>query len=109
MGTANETKTVRETERKYESAQPVGPELIGELAAATGGAAPPAPDRADLSATVFLEEPGAYDGGELIVEGAFGEAERRRSAPSTMLRMVPLPPLRAGRICSARTLTPSSD
>jgi PKHD-type hydroxylase len=29
--------------------------------------------RADLSATLFLEEPGAYDGGELVVEGAFGE------------------------------------
>jgi len=49
----NETKTVRETERKYESAQPVGPELIGELAAAAGGAAPSAPTRADLSATYY--------------------------------------------------------
>ena len=31
--------------------------------------------RADLSATVFLEAPDAYDGGELIVEGAFGESQ----------------------------------
>ena len=28
--------------------------------------------RADLSATLFLEDPAAYDGGELVVEGAFG-------------------------------------
>ena len=29
--------------------------------------------RADLSATVFLVDPDSYDGGELIVEGGFGE------------------------------------
>jgi len=28
--------------------------------------------RSDLSATLFLEEPGAYDGGELVIEDAFG-------------------------------------
>jgi PKHD-type hydroxylase len=28
--------------------------------------------RADLSATLFLEDPNAYDGGELVVEDAFG-------------------------------------
>jgi PKHD-type hydroxylase len=28
--------------------------------------------RSDLSATLFLEDPGAYDGGELVVEGQFG-------------------------------------
>ncbi|MCP9222811.1 Fe2+-dependent dioxygenase [Erythrobacter sp. LQ02-29] len=29
--------------------------------------------RSDLSATLFLEEPDAYDGGELVVEDLFGE------------------------------------
>lgn len=29
--------------------------------------------RSDLSATLFLADPGGYDGGELIIEGAFGE------------------------------------
>ena len=28
--------------------------------------------RADLSATLFLDDPGTYDGGELVVEDAFG-------------------------------------
>ncbi|MBS1239958.1 MAG: Fe(II)-dependent oxygenase [Proteobacteria bacterium] len=29
--------------------------------------------RSDLSMTVFLEDPTAYDGGELVIEGQFGE------------------------------------
>ena len=29
--------------------------------------------RSDLSATLFLEDPTAYDGGELVIEGQFGE------------------------------------
>ncbi|MFA5963402.1 MAG: Fe2+-dependent dioxygenase [Sphingomonas sp.] len=29
--------------------------------------------RSDLSATLFLAEPDSYDGGELVIEGAFGE------------------------------------
>ena len=29
--------------------------------------------RSDLSATLFLDDPATYDGGELVIEGAFGE------------------------------------
>src|SRR3546814_7906920 len=29
--------------------------------------------RSDLSATLFLEEPDAYDGGELVIDDQFGE------------------------------------
>ena len=53
MGTGNEPRVVRETERKYESAEPPGAELIAELAAAAGGPAPAAPTRFDLSATYY--------------------------------------------------------
>ena len=53
VGTGNASMTVRETERKYESAEPPGAELIAALAAATGGAAPAAPTRIDLSATYW--------------------------------------------------------
>ena len=48
--------TVRETERKYESAEPPDAELIAALAAAAGGAAPAAPTRSDLSATYWDTE-----------------------------------------------------
>jgi CHAD domain-containing protein len=44
---------VREVERKYESAEPLGAELIAELAAAAGGPAPAAPTRHELSATYW--------------------------------------------------------
>ena len=36
--------------------------------------------RADLSATLFLEEPEAYDGGELTVEDAFGAHSVKQAA-----------------------------
>ena len=36
--------------------------------------------RSDLSATLFLVDPADYDGGELVIEGAFGEQQVRLPA-----------------------------
>ena len=46
-------RTVRETERKYEAAQPLDDELVARLAAAAGCAAPAPPERFDLSAVYY--------------------------------------------------------
>lgn len=43
--------------------------------------------RSDLSATLFLEEPGAYDGGELAVEDLFGE--QRVKLPAGHMALYP--------------------
>lgn len=43
--------------------------------------------RSDLSATLFLEEPGAYDGGELVVEDLFGE--QRVKLPAGHMALYP--------------------
>ena len=49
--------------------------------------------RTDLSATLFLEDPDAYEGGELVVEDNLGaqrgEAPRRPSAPLSRLQPAP--------------------
>ena len=41
--------------------------------------------RSDLSMTVFLEDPGAYEGGELTVETAFGAQQVKLAAGSAVL------------------------
>lgn len=41
--------------------------------------------RTDLSATLFLSEPDAYDGGELIIEDAYGEHAVKLAAGSMVL------------------------
>lgn len=41
--------------------------------------------RSDLSATLFLEEPGSYDGGELTVEGQFGVQQVKLPAGDMIL------------------------
>lgn len=47
------TTTVRETERKYESARALSADLVAELAVAAGAEQPPAPARFDLSAVYY--------------------------------------------------------
>lgn len=41
--------------------------------------------RSDLSMTVFLEDPAAYDGGELVIEGSFGEQRVKLPAGHAVL------------------------
>jgi PKHD-type hydroxylase len=61
--------------------------------------------RSDLSMTVFLEEPEAYDGGELVIEGQFGEQTVKLPAghailyPSSSLHRVE-PVTRGTRVAS---------
>jgi len=61
--------------------------------------------RTDVSATLFLSDPGEYDGGELTVTDAYGEHEVKLPAgdlilyPSTSIHRVQ-PVTRGARICS---------
>ncbi len=61
--------------------------------------------RSDLSMTVFLEDPGSYDGGELLIEGQFGEQAAKLPAghailyPSSSLHRVE-PVTRGTRVAS---------
>ncbi|MES2987321.1 MAG: Fe2+-dependent dioxygenase [Pseudomonadota bacterium] len=61
--------------------------------------------RSDLSMTVFLEDADAYDGGELVIEGAFGEQAVKLPAghailyPSSSLHNV-TPVSRGARVAS---------
>ncbi|MDR2858639.1 MAG: Fe2+-dependent dioxygenase [Novosphingobium sp.] len=61
--------------------------------------------RSDLSATLFLEDPDAYDGGELVVEGQFGARPVKLPAghmllyPSSSLHRV-APVTRGRRVAS---------
>ena len=41
--------------------------------------------RSDISITIFLSEPGAYDGGELIINTAFGEQKIKLKAGDAVL------------------------
>ncbi len=62
--------------------------------ALVGLSEPGGPMRADVSVTVFLADPGAYGGGELVIEGTGGEAAYKLEAgcalayPATTLHRV---------------------
>lgn len=61
--------------------------------------------RSDLSATLFLADPGDYDGGELVIEGQFGESQVKLPAgdlivyPASSLHRVE-PVTRGARLAS---------
>jgi PKHD-type hydroxylase len=61
--------------------------------------------RTDLSATLFLAEPGEYDGGELVIEDTYGSHEVKLSAgdlvlyPASSLHLV-TPVTRGARVAS---------
>jgi PKHD-type hydroxylase len=61
--------------------------------------------RSDISATIFLSDPAAYDGGELLIEGDFGAQAVKLAAgdmvlyPSSSLHQV-APVTRGQRICA---------
>ncbi len=61
--------------------------------------------RSDLSATLFLADPDSYDGGELVIEGQFGEQSVKLPAghmvlyPASSLHRV-TPVTRGARIAS---------
>lgn len=61
--------------------------------------------RSDLSATLFLSDPASYDGGELLIEGAFGAQPVKLAAgdmvlyPSSSLHQV-TPVTRGKRVCA---------
>jgi len=68
-------------------------------------AALPQAVRSDLSATLFLTDPADYDGGELVIETAFGAQEVKLAAgdmvlyPSSSLHRV-MPVTRGARTCA---------
>jgi PKHD-type hydroxylase len=41
--------------------------------------------RSDISFTVFLDDPGSYDGGELVIDGPSGETDYKLSAGACLL------------------------
>jgi PKHD-type hydroxylase len=86
---------------RYQGGQSFGNHVDNAIRQAAGGARL----RTDLSATLFLAEPSAYDGGELLVEDTYGVHSVKLPAghlvlyPSTSLHNVQ-PVTRGARIAS---------
>jgi PKHD-type hydroxylase len=85
----------------YAGGEHYGPHVDGAIRAQRGGAAV----RADVSCTVFLSEPDAYEGGELSITDAYGVHEVKLPAgdaivyPSTSVHQV-LPVTSGERLAS---------
>ena len=95
-------RTVPPLFNRYEGGEHYGLHIDGAMRAVPGEAAPL---RTDVSSTLFLCEPEAYDGGELVVVDTYGTHEVKLPAgdlilyPSTSLHQV-MPVTRGARTCA---------
>jgi PKHD-type hydroxylase len=87
---------------RYSGGEHYGAHIDGSVRAVAGS---PLPVRTDISATLFLNEPETYEGGELIVSDTYGSHEIKLPAgdlilyPSTSLHRIE--PVTSGeRLCS---------
>lgn len=86
---------------RYEGGGEYGMHVDGSVMALPGGSQL----RSDISCTLFLSEPGDYDGGELVVSDTYGEHEVKLPAgdaiiyPSSSLHRVQ-PVIRGARVAS---------
>lgn len=67
---------------RYEPPQTYGSHIDGAIRPITGT---PYKVRTDLSATLFLSEPGEYEGGELVVQESYGEKTVKLAAGDMVL------------------------
>lgn len=67
---------------RYSDGQSYGGHIDGAIRPVTGT---PLRVRTDLSATLFLSDPGSYDGGELVVRDTFGERSTKLAAGDMVL------------------------
>jgi len=61
---------------RYEAGMGFGPHVDNAIRFAPGGAR----YRTDVACTLFLSDPADYDGGELVIEGSFGEQSVKLAA-----------------------------
>ncbi len=69
---------------RYDSGMDFGPHIDNAIRFVTG-AGQPIRVRTDMSATLFLTDPGAYDGGELVIEDSYGHHKVKLPAGDLVL------------------------
>ena len=95
-------RTVPPLFNSYAGGEHYGAHVDGSIREVPGGLAPM---RTDLSCTLFLADPGDYDGGELVVTDTYGTHEVKLPAgdmilyPSSSVHKVE-PVTRGARVCS---------